>query len=196
MSLDPRIRRVLELAERCTSVADVPAELKVAERWCIAKRMVWMLRRSPPGEPPGPLTPVWRVIGDASGLYLLLRPEGEAALAEDRLGEGRTAEESDDKDWILATEALKALPFIRGGVKALYKYAADNPTKLRVRPHPHHKRRRQAHAADVQRLSAVHDAEQSEALDGRAADDLPSLSEDGLGRLADRMTGARAAKRK
>jgi hypothetical protein len=101
--------------------------------------------------------------------------------------------DDDGRDWILASEAVAQLPFLNG-LKGLYRFAADNPGKLRTRPHPRHSRRRQVHAADVLRLAAEHERREAEALDSPAADALPSL--DGLRKLADRLAAERARKRR
>jgi hypothetical protein len=81
-------------------------------------------------------------------------------------------------------------------LKALYNYAKDNPDKLRTRPDPNHKRQRQANAADVLQLEKEYEAKHFDALDGPAADNLPSFSEASLGALADRVTRIRNDKRK
>jgi hypothetical protein len=107
----------------------------------------------------------------------------------------RDEQAADNKDWILVSEAVSRLPFIRN-LKALYKYAEKHPDKLMLRPHPEHPKRRQANAADVLRLEIEHDRKQLDAMDRPGAEGLPSLSEGGIEALAKRMAEARATKRK
>ena len=99
----------------------------------------------------------------------------------------------DDQDWMLVSEAVAELPFI-ANLKALDRYAAKHPGKLRLRDHPHHKKRRQAHRADVQRLVQEHNGREFAALDGTAADDLPAISEAGVEALVARMSRERQKK--
>lgn len=105
------------------------------------------------------------------------------------------AADADEKAWISATQALIELTFLKGRLPALYKYAKENPGKLRLRPHPHHQRRRQANAADVLRLKQEYDKKAFEEMDSPAADALPSLSADGLQNLAKRVQQIKTERR-
>jgi hypothetical protein len=124
----------------------------------------------------------------------VLTAEGKNALGLHRMSEQPLAA-SDGGEWILVSEAVARLPFIRN-VKALRKYAQDHPGKLRLRPHPEHGRRHQANAADVLRLEMEHDKDQFAAMDSPTADSLPSISEANLRPLAERVHQIRAGKRK
>jgi|GEM_PF-6229640 len=62
-------------------------------------------------------------------------------------------DEHDDDVWILVSEALPQLqPHIKSD-KDLKKYAKEHLNELRLRRHPNHERRHQAHAGDVARLA-------------------------------------------
>jgi hypothetical protein len=143
-------------------------------------------------------------------VHLVLRPEGTAGYARLRrelatalddpqelpqVTRGATAD-ADEKEWISVTEALNRLPFIKGRYQGLYKYAKENPDKLRLRRHPGHNRRRDANAADVLRLEMEYDGKVFDALDGPAADGLPSIKADGLEKLAERVRRIKTDKRK
>jgi len=99
---------------------------------------------------------------------------------------------SDEHNWILASEAVALLDGIRN-LRDLYAYAKDNPGKLRMRRHPEHPRRRQVHAGDVVRLMLEQGRREFEALEHADAD-LPSISEDGLLKLARRLESERRKK--
>lgn len=130
---------------------------------------------------------------DSSLLRARIRRERAKLLdCDKKVPEAKT---DDKKDWILVTEALTQLPFIKD-LDALYKYAEENPDKLRLRPHPTHKKRRQASAADVLRLEIDYNNEQFEAMGSPAAAKLSPLSEGGLADMAERMKQANASKRK
>jgi len=101
----------------------------------------------------------------------------------------------DEGGWILVSDALTQLPFLRN-LNALYKFADENPGKLRLRPHPNHKQRHQANAGDVLRLSKEYSNKQFEAMGSPGADSLPSLTEESLAPLAARLTRVKAEKRK
>jgi len=134
---------------------------------------------------------------------LVLGPGGPSLVAEERLRRDELAADatppvadttSPDDGWILVSEAVALLPFIRTP-KQLTKYAEENPDKLRLRPHPTHGRRRQANAADVLKLEMEYNRRQFDAMDGSAADDIPSVSEEGLNSLAAGLEQIRARKR-
>lgn len=117
-----------------------------------------------------------------------------ALLAAEQSGEAtEEAPAATESDWILASEAVAQVPFI-GSLKALYKFAEENPGKLRLRPHPTHPQRRQAHAADVLRLQMEYADREFDALGRSRADDLPSVSDRGMEALAERMARERGKK--
>jgi hypothetical protein len=141
------------------------------------------------------LPPNWEALGETERVPWL-----EAAI-EKRAGgtpEGETkgkVKSGDEDNWILVSDALTELPFLRNR-KALYKFAKENPGKLRLRSHPSHKQRRQANAGDVLRLAKEYNNKQFAAMDGSGADSLPSLTEESLAPLAERLTRERAEKHK
>ena len=71
---------------------------------------------------------------------------------------------ADSREWILVSEAVARLPFINN-LKSLFSFAKSNPNRLRLRPDPKHKRRRQAFAADVLPLEIDRDKWRFDALD-------------------------------
>jgi len=109
--------------------------------------------------------------------------------------ENDSQSEKKTNDWIPVTEAISQLPFVKD-LKSLYRYAEAHPEKLRLRPHPTHKRRRQASAADVMHLVIEHNNYLFDAMGGPMADNLLPISEAELAPLASRLADIRAGKRK
>ena len=101
----------------------------------------------------------------------------------------------DEGGWILISDALTQLPFLKS-LRALYKFADENPGKLHLRPHPKRKQRRQANAGDVLRLSKEYSNKQFEAMGSPGANSLPSLTEESLAPLAARLNRVKAEKGK
>ncbi len=160
-----------------TRVSDVPPELMPAYEIALTEEL---------------LEVHWLSTPDAA---VFLTQKGRAALSKPGTDDGVPPDGPKPDDWILVSKAVARLAFICN-LKALYKFAKDNPDKLRLRPHPTHKKRQQANAADVLRLEMEHDEKQFEALGDPTADDLPSVSGEGLEVLAKRIAAERASKRK
>ncbi len=177
--LSKRAKAVLFLAREAIGEADVPAQ------WAMDdgkdEEAVRIVRDA-----------LRRVAGRCHDKMELLAADVAAEFAEFKRGPAN-ATEKDDQDWMLVSEAVAQLPFV-GSLKALYRFAEEHPDKLRIRKHPEHAQRRQAHRADVQRLAQEQEEREFEAMDRPGADNLPAVSEQGIESLAARVAAARARK--
>jgi len=192
MSLPESVYELLELFDSRggrMSDSEIPERLRNALEICRGPRQLIVPVPFVGSMLGPPRDTIWKLSPGGKSTLALHREAGIASVPEAESGD----RQPDENEWILVSEAVARLPFIRT-VKALRKFAEDHPEKLRLRPHPKHGRRHQVSAADVLRLEMEHDREQFESLDRSAADILPSIAD--LGPLAERLKQTRARKRK
>ena len=100
-----------------------------------------------------------------------------------------SGEQADADGWIPAHRAESQLRWTH---KQLLSFAAENPNKLKTRKPS--KQRLEVWAADVFKLEAESGRHDFDALQSPAADNLPTISESGMEKLAARLSQARARK--